>query len=74
MTRRTLEVTLKKKNIGSEARAEHMAKVDTDQQLRSRTEQGQLQKWEKRQLPDREDVHRHLSYYILIPICYQFED
>lgn len=47
---------LKKKGIGSEARAERMAKADTDLQLLGEAERGRhLQKQKKRRLQGRED-------------------
>lgn len=50
---------LKKKGIGSEARAERMAKADTDLQLLGEAEQGRhLQKQKKRRLQGREDEVR----------------
>ncbi|KAK2374076.1 peptidyl-prolyl cis-trans isomerase CYP57 [Trifolium repens] len=47
---------MKKKGIGSEARAERMANADTDMQLLNEAERGRhLQKQKKRRLQGRED-------------------
>ncbi|XP_019457819.1 PREDICTED: peptidyl-prolyl cis-trans isomerase CYP57 isoform X1 [Lupinus angustifolius] len=49
-------LSLRKKGIGSEARAERMANADVDMQLLSEAEKGrQLQKQKKRRLQGRED-------------------
>ncbi|KAJ9183610.1 hypothetical protein P3X46_007437 [Hevea brasiliensis] len=53
---RVEKLSLKKKGIGSEARAERMAKADVDLQLFSEAEQGRLlQKQKKRRIQGRED-------------------
>ena len=50
------KLSMKKKGIGSEAWAEHMAKADTDLQLLSHADQErQLQKLKKRRLHGREE-------------------
>lgn len=50
------KLSLKKKGIGSEARAERMAKADVDLQLLGDTErERQLQKQKKRRIKGRED-------------------
>lgn len=50
------KLSLKKKGIGSEARAERMANADADLQLLNDAERGrQLQKQKKRRLQGRED-------------------
>jgi len=47
---------MKKKGIGSEARAERMANADTDMQLLNEAERGrQLQKQKKRKVQGREE-------------------
>lgn len=54
---------MKKKGIGSEARAERMAIADTDLQLLNKAEKGrQLLKQKKRRLQGREDE-----------VCYDFD-
>lgn len=56
------KLAMRKKGIGSEARAELMAKADTDLQLLGESErQRQLQKQKKRRLQGREDE-----------VCYSF--
>ena len=56
------KLALRKKGIGSEARAERMAKADADLQLLGEAEQQrQLQKQKKRRLQGREDE-----------VCYSF--
>ncbi|OAY54127.1 peptidyl-prolyl cis-trans isomerase CYP57 isoform X2 [Manihot esculenta] len=53
---RVEKLSLKKKGIGSEARAERIAKADVDLQLFSEAEQGRLlQKQKKRRIQGRED-------------------
>lgn len=53
---RVEKLSLKKKGIGSEARAERMANADADLQLLSEAERGrQLQKQKRRRLQGRED-------------------
>ncbi|KAI4316501.1 hypothetical protein L6164_024481 [Bauhinia variegata] len=53
---RVEKLSLKKKGIGSEARAERMANADSDLQLLNEAERGrQLQKQKKRRLKGRED-------------------
>lgn len=50
------KLSLKKKGIGSEARAERMANADADLQLLNDAERGrQLRKQKKRRLQGRED-------------------
>ncbi|KAK7321569.1 hypothetical protein VNO77_32353 [Canavalia gladiata] len=50
------KLSLKKKGVGSEARAERIANADADLQLLNEAERGrQLQKQKKRRLQDRED-------------------
>ncbi|ESW33126.1 hypothetical protein PHAVU_001G045200 [Phaseolus vulgaris] len=50
------KLSMKKKGVGSEARAERMANADADLQLLNETERGrQLQKQKKRRLQGRED-------------------
>lgn len=50
------KLSLKKKGIGSEARAERVANANVDLQLLNETERGrQLQKQKKRRLQGRED-------------------
>ena len=50
------KLSMKKKGIGSEARAERMANADSDLQLLGEAERGrQLQKLKKRRLQGRED-------------------
>lgn len=50
------KLSLKKKGIGSEARAERMANANVDLQLLSEAERGrQLQKQRKRRIQGRED-------------------
>ncbi|KAL2318016.1 hypothetical protein Fmac_031892 [Flemingia macrophylla] len=50
------KLSLKKKGVGSEARAERMANADADLQLLNKAERGrQLQKQKKRRLQGRED-------------------
>ncbi|KAK2394144.1 Cyclophilin peptidyl-prolyl cis-trans isomerase family protein [Trifolium repens] len=53
---RVEKLSMKKKGIGSEARAERMANADTDMQLLNEAERGRhLQKQKKRRLQGRED-------------------
>ncbi|OMO86498.1 hypothetical protein COLO4_21097 [Corchorus olitorius] len=53
---RVEKLSMKKKGLGSEARAERMAKADTDLQLYNEAERGRLlQKQKKRRLQGRED-------------------
>ncbi|OMO66985.1 hypothetical protein CCACVL1_20885 [Corchorus capsularis] len=53
---RVEKLSIKKKGLGSEARAERMAKADTDLQLYNEAERGRLlQKQKKRRLQGRED-------------------
>lgn len=53
---RVEKLSLKKKGMGSEAKAERMAKADADLQLFSEAERGRLlQKQKKRRLQGRED-------------------
>lgn len=62
---RVEKLSLKKKGIGSEARAERMAKADVDLQLFSEAEQGRLlQKQKKRRIQGREDE----VYYVFVVI------
>lgn len=62
------KLSLKKKGIGSEARAERMANADSDLQLLGETERGrQLQKLKKRRLQGREDeVCSNLQYWFVL--------
>jgi peptidyl-prolyl cis-trans isomerase SDCCAG10 len=56
------KLSMKKKGIGSEARAERMANADTDMQLLNEAERGrQLQKQKKRSRQGREEE-----------VCYDF--
>lgn len=56
------KLSLKKKGVGSEARAERMSNADADLQLLNQAERGrQLQKQKKRRLQGREDE-----------VCYDF--
>lgn len=67
------KLSMKKKGIGSEARAEHMAKADTDLQLLSHNEQErQLQKQKKRRLHGREEDVCTLSLVILCSCTHIF--
>lgn len=61
---------MKKKGIGSEARAERMANADTDLQLLNEAERGrQLQKQKKRRLQGREDeVCCYFFIYTFFPL------
>lgn len=61
---------MKKKGIGSEARAEQMANADADLQLLNEAEKGrQLRKQKKRRLQGREDeVCYDFVIYIFLPI------
>jgi len=71
---------MKKKGIGSEARAERMANADADLQLLNETERGrQLQKQKKRRLQGREDevcfdflLYIHSIFCFLIPFVFFF--
>ena len=61
------KLSLKKKGIGSEARAERMANADADLQLLGETERGRLlQKQKKRRFQGRED---DVCYMILVHPC-----
>jgi hypothetical protein len=63
---------MKKKGIGSEARAERMANADTDMQLLNEAERGRhLQKQKKRRLQGREDeVCCDFYLYLLFALCF----
>lgn len=57
---RVEKLSMKKKGIGSEARAERMANADADLQLLNEAERGRLlQKQKKRRLQGREDEVCH---------------
>lgn len=63
-------MSLKKKGMGSEARAERMANADADLQLLNESERGRLlQKQKKRRLQGRED---EVCYNSLIILVYHF--
>lgn len=64
------KLSIKKKGMGSEGRAEHMAKADTDLQLLSKADkERQLHKLKKRRLHGREEdvckINSHISCLIL---------
>jgi hypothetical protein len=62
------KLSLKKKGIGSEARAERIANTDSDLQLMGEAERGrQLQKQKKRRIQGRED---EVSYELVVLICF----
>lgn len=59
------KLSLNKKGIGSEARAEHMVNTDVDLQLLNEAERGrQLQKQKKRRIQGREDE-------VFLVLCFQ---
>lgn len=62
------KLSIKKKGVGSEARAEHMAKADVDLQLLGHAEQERhMHKQKKRRLQGREeDVCVHFLDIILV--------
>lgn len=61
------KLSLKKKGIGSEARAERLANADVDLQLLGETERGRLlRKQKKRRLQGRED---DVCYVFLLYFC-----
>lgn len=69
------KLSLKKKGIGSEVRAQRMANADSDLQLLGDAERArQLQKLKKRRLQGREDeVCSNLQYFfVLIPILFLY--
>jgi hypothetical protein len=64
---------MKKKGIGSEARAERMANADTDMQLLNEAERGRhLQKQKKRRLQGREDEVCCDFYLFIYTFCSLF--
>lgn len=61
------KLALKKKGIGSEARAERMAKADSDLQLMGQAEQErQMQKQKKRRLQGRAEDVCHLKHIAVL--------
>lgn len=65
--RKPAKLSLKKKGIGSEARAERMVNADADLQLLNESERGRLlQKQKKRRTQGREDEVCHNSLIILV--------
>lgn len=68
---RVEKLSLKKKGIGSEARATRMANADVDFQLLGEAERGRLlQKQKKRRLQGREDDVRFFIYTVYCMWCY----
>lgn len=71
--RRAEKLSLKKKGVGSEARAKRIANADTDFQLLNEAERGrQLQKQKKRRLQGREDdvCYNFFIFYLYFFLCF----